>query len=54
MIAWVHNSEYKCVSYVLHCSPKFVVTMNQVDEKYKTDAEKEVLSTEASDDGEYI
>ena len=36
--------------HVLYCSPKFVVTMNQVDDKYKTDAEKEVMSNEAGDD----
>ena len=36
--------------YVLYCSPKFVVTMNQVDEKYKVDTEKEVISNEAGND----
>lgn len=41
-----------CVSDVSCCSPKFVVTMNEVDDKYKTDLEKEVTSNEASDDGE--
>ena len=39
-------------SCVLHCSPKFVVTMNQVDDKYKTDTEKEATLNEATDDGE--
>ena len=43
-------TQSKYVYCVIYCSPKFVVTMNQVDDKYKADTEQEVMSNEASDD----